>query len=126
MHVETSVLLAAWAMHLSNRANTSELLAAHVPTRTLQTIAMSSARAQHTTPAMACPVFVAPRLLARVSAMMPRIRPTSPATRASGNRTNEITATRLATPMTSAATPSPLRGRRDAVGGGGGGPDCSC
>src|SRR5437773_12239883 len=61
MQVATSALLPAWAMHLSNRANTSELRAAHVPTRTLRSIEMTSARAQHTTPAMAWPVFVAPR-----------------------------------------------------------------
>ena len=53
MHVETSVLLAAWATHLSNRANTLVLRAAHVPTRTLRSIEMTSASAQHTTPAMA-------------------------------------------------------------------------
>src|SRR5947209_4975098 len=51
--------------------------------------------------------------------MIPRISPTSPATRAIGNRRKETAATRLATPMTNAATPRPFRGR--AVDGGAGG-----
>jgi hypothetical protein len=60
MHVETCPLFPAWAMHLSNLVNTLVLRAAHVPTLTLRSIAMMSARAQQTTPAMAWPVFVAP------------------------------------------------------------------
>src|SRR6266700_5185939 len=119
MQLETSVRLPALAMQLSNLVKAPVLRAAQVPTCTLRSIAMIRARTLQMTPARAWPGLVAPLILPRVSAMSPMIRPTSPATSASGSRRREAAATRLATPMTSAATPSPFRGR--ARGGGEGG-----
>ena len=63
MQLATAGRFAAWAMHLSNRVNTLELRAAQLPTCTLRSIAMMSARMLQIRPAMAWPELVAPRRL---------------------------------------------------------------
>jgi hypothetical protein len=60
MQLATSVRLLALAMQLSKLVKTFVLRATDVPTRTENTMATASARVPQTTPAPACPGFVAP------------------------------------------------------------------
>jgi hypothetical protein len=110
MQVETSPRSVAWAMHLSNVVKTVVLRSISVPTRTANTTAMTSARMPQISPAAACPELVAPLVFPRTIAISPKTAAARPPGRARGNKTNEIAATRLATPRTSALTPRPFLG----------------
>src|SRR5213082_969068 len=111
MQLETAVRSPALAMQLSNEVKTLVLFATNVPKRTANTTAITSAMTPHTIPAMAWAWLVAPLVRPRLTAMAPRIAASRPPGRASGNRTKDTAATRLATPRTRAATPRPFPGR---------------
>src|ERR1700750_379771 len=113
MQLETALRSPALAMQLSNEVKTLVLFATKVPKRTANTTATTSARMPHTIPAMAWPWLVTPLARPRLTAMVPRIAASRPPGRASGNKTKDTAATRLATPRTRAATPSPFPGRAD-------------
>src|SRR6478672_4571212 len=114
MQLETALRSPALAMQLSNEVKTLVLFAMNVPKRTAKTTATTSARMPHTIPAMAWPWLVAPEVRPRLTAMAPRIAARRPPGRASGNKTKDTAATRLATPRTRAATPRPFPGWADA------------
>src|SRR5215469_16637802 len=113
MQLETALRLPALAMQLSNLVKTVVLWATNVPKRTENATATASARTPQMIPATACPGFVAPLVLPRVTAMPPRTAATRPPSRPRGNKMNDRAATRLATPTTRAATPRPFLGRAD-------------
>src|SRR6266487_214822 len=100
-------------MQLSNLVSTFVLRPTKVPTRTEKATAMARARTAQMTPAPACPELVAPLARPRVRAISPRTAATRPASKATGNKTKDRAATRLATPSTRAATPRPFLGRAD-------------
>jgi hypothetical protein len=113
MQVETSPRLLAWAMHLSNEVKTVVLRSTNVPTRTANTMEMASARMPQISPAAACPELVASLVLLRAMAIRPRTIATS---RARGNKTNDIEATRLATPSAVSSNVCPLDDAAESFG----------
>src|SRR5437899_6300817 len=113
MQLETALRSPALAMQLSNEVKTLVLFAMNVPKRTANTTATTSARMPHTIPAMAWPWLVAPLARPRLTAIAPRTAANRPPGRASGNKTKDTAATRLATPRTRAATARPFAGWAD-------------